>query len=138
MSIETLLAENTAAIRELIATIKAQAYAEVSQPATTKPAPEPESKATFRINKNHPQIEVIKALATPVVEDTPEAHATPADPETLVTLDEIKAAVLKLAATKGRDAAVGVLQSFGAAKAPELKPEQYGDALTALNNAMVG
>lgn len=128
MSIETLLAENTAAIRELIATIKAQAYAEATQPATTKaPKLKPENDPTNT-----------KPAPEPVVEDTPEAHATPADPETLVTLDEIKAAVLKLAATKGRDAAVGVLQSFGAAKAPELKPEQYGDALTALNNAMVG
>lgn len=131
MSIETLLADNTAAIRELIATIKAQAYAEASQPATTKPAP---AKAEPK-----PKVEPKPAPAPePAVEDTPEAHATPADPETLVTLDEIKAAVLKLAATKGRDAAVGVLQSFGAAKAPELKPEQYGDALTALNDAMVG
>lgn len=129
MSIETLLADNTAAIRELIATIKAQVYAEASQPATTKPAPakaEPKPKAEP------------KSAPEPAVEDTPESHATPADPETLVTLDEIKAAVLKLAATKGRDAAVAVLQSFGAAKAPELKPEQYGDALTALNDAMVG
>lgn len=127
MSIETLLADNTAAIRELIATIKAQAYAEASQPAATKPAPakaEPKPKPA--------------PAPTPVVEDTPEAHATPADPETLVTLDEIKAAVLKLAATKGRDAAVGVLQSFGAAKAPELKPEQYAPALDALTKAMVG
>lgn len=129
MSIETLLADNTAAIRELIATLKAQAYVEASQPATTKPAPakaEPKPKAET------------KPAPTPVVEDTPEAHATPADPETLVSLDEVKAAVLKLAATKGRDAAVGVLQSFGAAKAPELKPEQYAPALDALTKAMAG
>ena len=129
MSIETLLADNTAAIRELIATLKAQAYVEASQPATTKPAQvkaEPKPKAAA------------KPAPEPVVEDTPEAAATPADPETLVSLDEIKAAVLKLAATKGRDAAVAVLQSFGAAKAPELKPEQYAPALDALNNAMVG
>lgn len=128
MSIETLLADNTAAIRELIATIKAQAYAEASQPATkaapakAEPKPKPETKPT----------------PAPAVEDTPEAAATPADPETLVSLDEVKAAVLKLAATKGRDAAVGVLQSFGAAKAPELKPEQYAPALDALNKAMAG
>lgn len=129
MSIETLLADNTAAIRELIATIKAQTYAEVSQPATTKPATakaEPKPKAET------------KPAPEPVVVDTPEAHATPADPETLVSIDEVKVAVLKLAATKGRDAAVAVLQSFGAAKAPELKPEQYARVLEALNNAMVG
>lgn len=130
MSIETLLADNTAAIRELIATIKAQAYAEASQPAAPKAPPvaaKPEPKAA----KPTP-------APAPVVEDTPEAHATPADPETLVTIDEVKAAVLKLAATKGREAAVAVLQSFGAAKAPELKPEQYGDVLAALNAKMAG
>ena len=129
MSIETLLADNTAAIRELIATIKAQTYAEVSQPATTKVAPakaEPKPKAET------------KPAPESVVVDTPEAHATPADPETLVSLDEVKAAVLKLAATKGRDAAVAVLQSFGVAKAPELKPEQYAPALDALTKAMGG
>lgn len=123
MSIETLLADNTAAIRELIATIKAQAYAEASQPAAPK-APPVAAKPT--------------PAPAPVVEDTPEAHATPADPETLVTIDEVKAAVLKLAATKGREAAVAVLLSFGAAKAPELKPEQYGAALDALNAKMAG
>lgn len=137
MSIETLLADNTAAIRELIATIKAQAYAEASQPAARKadhlavaekPKAKPEPKAT----------PAPAPTSEPVVEDTPEAAATPADPETLVSLDEVKAAVLKLAATKGRDAAVGVLQSFGAAKAPELTPEQYAPALDALNKAMAG
>lgn len=128
MSIETLLADNTAAIRELIATLKAQAYVEASQPATYTVGQM--LADTVAVAKD--------ANPEPVVEDTPEAAATPADPETLVSIDEVKAAVLKLAATKGRDAAVAVLQSFGAAKVPELKPEQYAPALEALNNAMVG
>lgn len=132
MSIETLLADNTAALRELIATIKAQAYAEVSQPAAPKADHLPAAE------KPKPQAAKPAPAPAPVVEDTPEAHATPADPETLVTIDEVKAAVLKLAATKGREAAVAVLQSFGAAKAPELKPEQYGAVLDALNAKMAG
>lgn len=42
------------------------------------------------------------------------------------TYDDVKAAIGALSAAKGRDACIAVLQRFGAARAPDLKPEQYG------------
>lgn len=45
-----------------------------------------------------------------------------ADP---VTYDQVKPLILKINTTKGRAAATAALAKFGAAKGPELKPEQY-------------
>lgn len=44
-------------------------------------------------------------------------------------------AVTKLARTKGRDAAVAVLTKFGAAKLPDVKPEQFADVIAACEAA---
>ena len=66
------------------------------------------------------------------------APAVEAGPEEDVSYDDVKRAVLDLAKTRGRDAAVEVLESFGVSKATELKPEQYAAALKALRAAMEG
>lgn len=44
-------------------------------------------------------------------------------------------AVTKLARTKGRDAAVAVLGKFGAAKLPDVKPEQFAAIIAACEKA---
>lgn len=53
-----------------------------------------------------------------------------------VTYDDVKALVLQVSKDKGRDAAAAVLAGFGVAKAPELKPEQYADAVAQLKAAL--
>ena len=45
-------------------------------------------------------------------------------------------AVTKLARTKGRDAAVAVLNEFGAAKLPDVKPEQFAAIIAACEKAL--
>lgn len=74
---------------------------------------------------------------------TETAAATPASkPEvsspapSTVTYDEVKTLVLRVSKDKGRDAAAAVLSGFGVAKAPELKPEQYADAVAQLKAAL--
>ena len=44
-------------------------------------------------------------------------------------------AVTKLARTKGRDTAVAVLKEFGAAKLPDIKPEQFAAVIAACEKA---
>ena len=76
----------------------------------------------------------------PVVVSPPSetAAASPASkPEastsaTVTTYDDVKALVLQVSKEKGRDAAAAVLAGFGVAKAPELKAEQYADAVAQL------
>jgi hypothetical protein len=53
-----------------------------------------------------------------------------------VVIGDVNAAIIALAKAKGRDAAVALLGTFGAAKAPELKPEQYADVVAAAKKAM--
>lgn len=54
-----------------------------------------------------------------------------------VTYDDVKALVLQVSKDKGRDAAAAVLAGFGVAKAPELKPEQYADAVAQFRATLV-
>lgn len=52
-----------------------------------------------------------------------------------VTYQQVADAVTKLVKTKGRDIAVGVLERFGAAKLPDVKPDQYAAVLAACQEA---
>ena len=51
------------------------------------------------------------------------------------TYQDTADAVTKLARTKGRDAAVAVLNEFGAAKLPDVKPEQFAAVIAACEKA---
>lgn len=51
------------------------------------------------------------------------------------TYQDAAAAITKLSKTKGRDAAVAVLTAFGAAKLPDVKPEQFADIIAAAEKA---
>lgn len=74
-----------------------------------------------------------KEAAKTEVKDEPkaEAQAAAAAPTYQATAD----AVTKLARTKGRDAAVAVLNEFGAAKLPDVKPEQFAAIIAACEKA---
>ncbi|WP_374312467.1 hypothetical protein [Dongia sp.] len=69
----------------------------------------------------------------PSANDAPQAQNANA---ASIPYDDVKAAILKLSAAKGRDAAVAVLKQFGVAKGTELTPEQYPDALKAFSLAL--
>lgn len=65
------------------------------------------------------------------------ASAVPSKGETpdAVPYEKVRDAVVSLSSTKGRDAAVAVLNGLGVKTAKELKPEQYSAALDALTKA---
>lgn len=52
-----------------------------------------------------------------------------------ITYQQTADAVTRLAKTRGREIAVGVLERFGAAKLPDVKPDQYAAVLAACQEA---
>ncbi len=104
--------------------------------------------------KEEPKGEAQAAAATETVQDTetaeqkPEAltqmtaaeaekalHGHANNPADAPTYQATADAVTKLARTKGRDAAVAVLNEFGAAKLPDVKPEQFAAIIAACEKA---
>ena len=88
------------------------------------------------------------AQATETAEQKPEAltqmtaaeaekalHGHANNPADAPTYQDTADAVTKLARTKGRDAAVAVLDEFGAARLPDVKPEQFAAIIAACEKA---
>ncbi len=100
------------------ASTPAAASAVDAAPASTAATPDPKSAAVS------PPSETAAALPA----SKPEVSTSVA----AVTYDDVKALVLQVSKDKGRNAAAAVLSGFGVAKAPELKPEQYADAVAQL------
>lgn len=137
MSLEQALADNTAAIRELIAAL-AKAPAAVQEdkpapkakPATTAPtsptaeagvaaAPAKTAAATGQAAKSAATAAPASTAAT-----KPQATATP-------DYAPVGAAITAYAAANGREATLEKLAAFGVKSGKELKPEQYADVLAA-------
>ena len=110
MSLETTIAENTAAIRELIALLSIKSDTKVSH-ITEKPNPA-------------------------VAEMKPALKAqTPADEAVSVSYQDAAKAIQDLAKTKGRDAAIAVLATFNAIKLPEVKESDFAAVIKACEAA---
>lgn len=110
MSLETTIAENTAAIRELIALLSSKSDTKVSHiTEETKPAAAAEKPAS-------------KAQ-------------TSADEAVSVTYQDAAKAIQDLAKTKGRDAAIAVLANFNASKLPEVKESDFAAVVKACEAA---
>lgn len=82
-----------------------------------------------------------KEAAKTEVKDEPKAEAEKAlhghanNPPDAPTYQATADAVTKLAREKGRDAAIAVLTKFGAAKLPDVKPEQFAAVIAACEEA---
>lgn len=165
MSLELAIQENTAALLSLQAMLagltltasaqgpKSAAVAEGSAPGQTTAkgaAPTKTGNASNQSADTAAAAAQASTAATPdakksaaVSQQQETAAATPASsPEvsrpapSTVTYDDVKTLVLKVSKDKGREAAAAVLAGFGVAKAPELKPEQYADAVAQLKAAL--
>lgn len=108
------------------------------QPADEAPAPEvaaPAGKPTHAGAtpvKTAPGRRTAEAAAATAA---PASSAADEAPEP-VSYAQVADAVLALIKARGRGAAVAVLQAQGVARAPDLKPEQYREALDALTEAL--
>lgn len=137
MSIEQALAENTNAIRELIAAIKAgvpTTAAQVAAVATEAKTTPCAGHAAETETAEEPMTgrELGKTAAQAV--EALDGHAN--KPAPTATYEDAKAAVLKISKDKGRDAAVTVLSKFGVQKLPDLKPENYGALVAAVKEVL--
>jgi hypothetical protein len=96
---------------------KAEPKADAGKPAAAAPSAESQAPSA--------------AAAT-----TAEFPSEPVADAPAIAIADVNAAIIALAKAKGRDAAVAVLGTFGVAKAPELKAEQYADVVAAAKKAM--
>lgn len=105
-------------------------------PAATQASPAP-TQPTAEVEQAAAPEKTADASSQPVESAAPAPQAsTAADPA--VTYKEAAEAVTKLSRTKGRDAAIAVLKSFGADKLPDVKTEDFAAVVAACQAAMEG
>lgn len=113
-------------------------------------APAPKAKPASASTKSSPASATTQPAAAPAAEATegnaaaassaPEAPAaSTASSSAAVDYPTLQKAVFALANSKGRDSVIGLMKdTFGVGSAKELKPEQWADALAAVNAALEG
>ena len=101
-----------------------------SEPAATDEKPSTVSPGVKRTRRTKEQIAADEAKETAPVEEvkTPEAVPT-------VEYKTLQIAVMKLVQTKGKEAAMKVLEGLGVKTALEFHPDQYASALEAVEAA---
>lgn len=102
--------------------VKEEPKAEAQAAATSETAQAAEQKP-----------EALTQMTAAEAEKALHGHAN--NPPDAPTYQATADAVTKLARTKGRDAAVAVLNEFGAAKLPDVKPEQFAAIIAACEKA---
>ena len=144
MSLEATIAENTAAIRELIAAIAngipttAAQLAAVVAEAPAAVTVKKQAKATVATNGASSTPGASFSAGATAQQPAAEAAAATTSPAAAsVTYDQVKAAITRAANAKGRDAVLILLKEFGVAKGPDLKPEQYADFVAKANTLLV-
>ncbi len=125
MSLEVAIQENTAAIRELLAVIARGVPTGVAAVASQATVDTNGASSTQGLRSPPPAEAAAPAAAKPTAAES-------------ATYDDVKKAILKLSSAKGRDQVVSVLGQFGAAKGPDLKPEQYAAFVAKVNDALRG
>lgn len=125
MSLEQALQENTAAMRELIAQLKAT---QVASPVAAAPQTTTEAKAdadaeTAPVEEQSTQArdELADAALTEVPVET-------ANSEKQYTQKEIAAALMSVAKID-REALIKILKALGVSKVPEIREDQYPQAM---------
>lgn len=140
MSLESALQEHTAVLRELLAvlsnknplpTMSATEYVKTLDAADSA---RPESKATANSAD-------LKVVATKV-EDAAKAETKKEEPksepkaEALDYGKDVKPLLLKVSASKGRDALVGLLSKFGVQKGDQLPADKLGAVVAEVNELL--
>lgn len=132
----TLTLSNTEQLKAVIAALN------VGVVEPTKPSPcvghavetaKEETKAAAEVAKVADKPEAFVQMTGSEAAQALHGHANnPADAPTYQATAD---AVTKLAREKGRDAAIAVLTKFGAAKLPDVKPEQFAAVIAACEEA---
>lgn len=140
MSLEATIQENTAAIRELIAKLTAGAAITTAQAVQVIEKPVTAVAEVLKEEVKKPAAAEVSAAAVndaaALTTQTEPGAADAGDKAPEVTYDQVKDCIKEMA-KKSRDMAVGALKEFGAAKGPDLKPEQFA-AFVAHANKLLG
>ena len=149
MSIEAAIQENTVALNTLANLIeklvKGEALSKTSDPkatvgngaSSTAQSPKhdaPEAAAQDKTVSGEAKTSDTAREQGKTAKQAAEALHGHANNEASVTYQQVAEAITELAKTKGKPAAVVLLQSFGVARGPELKPNQYAAVFAAANN----
>lgn len=118
MSLESAITENTSAVRELIALLSVGVVIDKAQKKAAEDT-KPEKKA-----KAEPKAEP-KAKSDTASDTGNESEAS------AVTYEDVSNAIVTLHRTKGRDAAVALLQRFGLENARGATEDQWADIVAA-------
>lgn len=123
MSLEQALQENTATMRELIAQLKATQVASqvAAAPQTTTEAKADAETAPAEEQSTQARDELADAALT-------EAPAETANSEKQYTQKEIAAALMSVAKID-REALIKILKALGVSKVPEIREDQYPQAM---------
>lgn len=132
MSIEQALAENTAAIRELIETIKAGVPATAAQVEAVVV----EAKKDNYYAPDDPVEKAEPKTEAPAAEE--KAKPATEAPAEDINYDHVKDAIVGLHKAKGRAAAIAVLEQFGVDVATKLTLDQYPAVVRAAKAALEG
>lgn len=136
MSLESALQEHTAVLRELLAvfsnkgnlpTMSAAAYVETLDSAASA---RPESKALANSASSNEAATEAKAE---VKKEEPKSEAKA---EALDYGKDVKPLLLKVSASKGRDALVGLLTKFGVAKGDLLPADKLSQVVSEANELL--
>ena len=123
MSLEQALQENTAAMRELIAQLKA---AQVASPVAAAPQTTTEAKADAETAPAEEQsTQARDELADAALTEAP---VETANSEKQYTQKEIAAALMSVAKID-REALIKILKALGVSKVPEIREDQYSQAM---------
>lgn len=109
---------------------KGKATSTKKETAKTEAKEEPKAETAQAADQKP---EALTQMTASEAEKALHGHAN--NPADAPTYQDTADAVTKLARTKGRDAAVAVLSGFGAAKLPDVKPEQFAAVIAACEKA---
>lgn len=133
MSLEAVIAENTAAMKELTALLKGGAVPVVQVEPEQAPAPAPKKDKPAKAEK---PVEQPKAEEPAPEAPAPEPEA-PAEEAPALTYDEVAKSV-KAAAMRSRAKAMEILASFKIKHLSEAKPAHYPAIKAALDEIVAG
>lgn len=130
MSLEQAITDHASALRELAAAIRAKVGAhDTTAAAAEKVISDAKKPTAAKTDVAGPKQQT--TVATAPTETKQAEQQAP-------TYDDVKAKVLTLSKDKGRDQVVAILQRYGVAKAPDLKPEQYADIIADIDAIIAG
>lgn len=112
-------------------------YANSVLPTPSQPSKVLEVSAKVMPESREPNEIRAPKVSDPIPVETVAEPATQPDEPTEIPYERISTAVLKLSVSKGKDAALNLIKSFGAErKASEIDPAKFGDVLATIDKLM--